>query len=75
MQNNPKSFLYAIPLSVCKLANIKTETYDFLGSKLIMRESGCVITNFRGRPDNDDFNHTFVASGSSAIHKKILRLI
>src|SRR3989344_5465089 len=50
--------------------NQKTEIYDFIGAKLIMREAGCVVTDFKGNPDTDDFNHTFVVSNNMAIHSE-----
>ncbi len=57
------------------MINKKTEIYDFLGAKLIAREAGCIITDFKGKPDADDFNHTFVASNNPEIHRQILPLI
>ncbi len=55
--------------------NQKTEIYDFLGAKLILREAGCVITDAKGKPDTDDFAHTFLASSGEAIHRKVLPLL
>lgn len=55
--------------------NYKTEIYDFLGSKLILRESGCVVTDFSGKTDTDDFNSIFIASNNLKIHKKIIPLV
>ena len=57
------------------MININTELYDFLGAKLIMREAGCVITDFKGNLDTDDFNPTFLASNNWEIHNKILPLL
>lgn len=57
------------------MINYKTEIYDFLGAKLILREAGAVLTDFKGKPDTDDFARTFVASNNSAIHRKILPLL
>ncbi len=57
------------------MINQKTEVYDFLGAKLIIREAGAVITDFKGRADTDDFAHTFVASNNMAIHRRILPLL
>lgn len=76
-------FNWAPAVDFCLLAsgkiesmiNAKTEIYDFLGSKLILREAGAVVTDFKGRPDLDDFNHTFVVSNNQAIHKKMLQLL
>ncbi len=55
--------------------NQKTEIYDFLGAKLILREAGCVITDSEGRPDTDDFSRIFLASCHPLIHRKMLKLI
>lgn len=57
------------------MINKKTEIYDFLGAKLIAREAGCVVSDFLGKPDTDDFNRTFLASNNSDIHRKILPLV
>ncbi|MDO8591111.1 MAG: inositol monophosphatase [bacterium] len=57
------------------MINLKTEVYDFLGAKLILREAGCVVSDFKGKPDTDDFNPTFVVSNNQTIHRKILPLV
>jgi len=57
------------------MINQKTELYDFLGAKLILREAGCIVTDFKGKLDTDDFNRSFIASNNRIIHRKILPLL
>lgn len=76
-------FNWAPAVDFCLLAsgkieamiNQKTEIYDFLGAKLLMREAGCIVTDFKGKKDTDDFNRSFVVSNNLSIHRKVLSLI
>lgn len=56
------------------MLNYDTEIYDFLGSKLILREAGCVVTNLEGG-ESKDFDRTFAVSNNKTIHEQILKLV
>lgn len=57
------------------VVNRKTELHDFLAGKLIAKEAGCVVTDFAGKPERDDLNHTFLASNNLKIHRQVLSLL
>jgi myo-inositol-1(or 4)-monophosphatase len=57
------------------LLNKNTELWDFLAGKLIAKEAGCVVTDLKGKPEENDFNREFLASNNLAIHKKVLPLV
>lgn len=57
------------------VVNKKTELWDFLAAKLIAKEAGCVVTDFKGKPEKNDLNSTFLTSSNMDIHRKVLPLL
>ncbi|MBU6390480.1 inositol monophosphatase, partial [Patescibacteria group bacterium] len=75
---------WSLAYDLCLLASGRIETFvmadgaephDFLAGKLIAREAGCVASDFKGKPEKDDFNREFIASANPAIHRAVLPLI
>jgi myo-inositol-1(or 4)-monophosphatase len=75
--------LWSPALDYCLLAqgkidaiiNNQCEIYDYAAGKLIAKEAGAKITMFDGSDEVDDTNSKFVASNSTEIHEKIIKLI
>lgn len=57
------------------VVNVKTEPWDFLAAKFIVKEAGGIVTDLVGQSETDDFNSSFVASGNIQIHKQIIALL
>ena len=55
--------------------NRKTELHDFLAGKLIAKEAGCIVTDFKGQPEKNDLSHSFLVSNNMKIHRKVLLLL
>ena len=53
----------------------KTELHDFLAGKLIAREAGSIVTDFKGKAEKNDLNRMFLVSSNSDIHRKVLPLL
>ncbi len=56
------------------LINYDNEIYDFLAGKLIAKEAGAVITDFKGKKDQYN-NGIFLASNNKIIHQNILDIL
>lgn len=70
-------------LDLCRVASGKiecfinngNEIYDYAAGKLIIKEAGGIITDFKGKAVVNDRNNVFVASNNKNIHKAILEII
>jgi myo-inositol-1(or 4)-monophosphatase len=67
--------------SICLLAAGKIEAvifskihlYDFCAGKLIAKEAGATVTDFKGMEEKNDANNQFIAS-NGLIHRKLLNI-
>lgn len=57
------------------IINDGNEIYDCAAGKLIAREAGALITDFKGNKDLDDTNRFFLASNGTKIHQEILKIL
>lgn len=73
--------LWSPALDFCLLANGKIEsvivnsdgeTFEVTSGKLIAKEAGAVLTDYKGNPKNDDSDAVFVMSSTKEVHGKIL---
>ncbi len=55
--------------------NRNTELHDFLAGKLIAKEAGCVVTDFKGKAEENDLNRMFLVSNNMTIHRAVLPLL
>lgn len=55
--------------------NNKNEIYDYTAGKVIIREAGALITDFKGKPEENDRSNAFIASNGSNIHRKLLAIV
>lgn len=70
-------------LALCLLASGKLEAfvadnndfYDYAAGKLIVKEAGAKITDFRGRKETDEQNREFLATNGTRIHEEILKTL
>jgi myo-inositol-1(or 4)-monophosphatase len=70
-------------LDFCLLASGKIEAiinngndvYDFVAGKLIAREAGALITDFKGKKELNDKNKIFLASNGTKIHQQLLKIL
>jgi myo-inositol-1(or 4)-monophosphatase len=70
-------------LDFCLLASGKIEAiinngndvYDFVAGKLIAREAGALITDFKGKKELNDKNRIFLASNGTKIHQQLLKIL
>ncbi len=84
-EKNIKRFLVNMSpaLDLCRLAagrleayiNNGNEIYDFAAGKLILKEAGGMVTDFRGNSEIDEKNNIFLASNGTALHHKVLGLL
>lgn len=57
------------------MINYDNEIYDYMPGKLIAREAGAMITDFKGEKDLDDKNNTFLVSNGTRIHQQLLDVL
>lgn len=70
-------------LDLCRLAagrieafiNNGNEIYDFAAGKLILKEAGGLITDFKGKQERDERNNIFLATNGTSIHRKLLEIL
>ncbi len=55
--------------------NHDCEIYDYVAGKLIAREAGALITDFKGDPEKSDKNSAFLASNGTKIHQELLEIL
>lgn len=83
--SNVKRYLtnWSPAFDYCLLASGKIETiinnnnelYDYIAGKIIAREAGAIITDFRGKLQDDRQTSQFVASNKQEIHSQITALL
>ncbi|MFH1565531.1 MAG: inositol monophosphatase [bacterium] len=56
------------------IINDDNEIYDYIAGKLIAKEAGAVVTDFKGREQKDK-DSVFVASNNEVIHKEVLEIV
>ncbi len=57
------------------IINNKNEWYDYAAGKIIAREAGALITNFRGKPETTDRNNQFIISNGTRIHQQLVKIV
>ena len=57
------------------IINNNDEIYDYIAGKLICKEAGAKITDFKDNLDNNDKNGFFLASNGTKIHDTLLKII
>ncbi|TSC52859.1 MAG: hypothetical protein CEO40_183, partial [Parcubacteria group bacterium LiPW_72] len=70
-------------LAFCLLASGKIESiihndneiYDYIAGKLIAKEAGALISDFKGRQEKNDKNSIFLASNGTEIHEQLLKIL
>ncbi|PIR71481.1 MAG: hypothetical protein CO145_01725 [Candidatus Nealsonbacteria bacterium CG_4_9_14_3_um_filter_37_13] len=70
-------------LDLCRLATGKIEAminngneiYDFAAGKLILREAGGLITDFKGEKETDERKTIFLATNGTDIHQELLEIL
>lgn len=73
---------WSVAYDLCSLAlgrievmiNYNCEIHDFAAGKIIAEEAGAFVTDYQGKPA-DDQNCRFVATNGTGIHQKILKLV
>jgi myo-inositol-1(or 4)-monophosphatase len=53
----------------------KSEIYDYIAGKLLAKEAGAIVSDFKGKKEKDERNDKFIASNNKIIHKEILKII
>jgi len=74
---------WSVALDYCLLASGKIEAlilhkvplYDFAAGKIIAREAGALITDFKGNIVNNDNLDIFLTTNGTKLHKEILKLL
>lgn len=74
---------WSVALDLCLLASGKIESiiirelhlWDFVAGKIIAKEAGAVVTDFKGSQEKSEVNDTFLVSNSTKIHNEILELL
>lgn len=56
------------------IINDDNEVYDYIAGKLIAKEAGAIITDFKGG-EQKDRDSVFVASNNEVIHREILEIV
>lgn len=56
------------------IINNNNEVYDYIAGKLIAKEAGAVITDFKGQEQKDK-DSVFVASNNEVIHGEVLEIV
>lgn len=56
------------------IINNKNDLYDYAAGKMIVREAGGKVTDFKGDPVTDK-NDVFIASNGTAIHETLLSIV
>ncbi len=77
------SWNWSVAGDLCFIANGRidslissgTEIHDFAAGKLIAKEAGAKIIDFKGKKETDDLNRYFVISNSEKINKYIFNMI
>jgi len=70
-------------LDLCRLASGKIEAvinngneiYDIAAGKLILKEAGGLITDFKGKKETDERNTIFLATNGTILHRKLLKIL
>lgn len=57
------------------MINNNNELHDNLAGKIIVREAGGKITDFKGKPLKNDRQNVFLASNGTSIHGKLLKIL
>lgn len=57
------------------IINNDCEIYDYVAGKLIAREAGALITDFKGNPEKSDKNSIFLATNGTKIHQELLEIL
>lgn len=57
------------------IINNDNEIYDYIAGKLIAKEAGALITDFKGRQEKNDKNSIFLASNGTEIHEQLLEIL
>lgn len=55
--------------------NHDNEIYDYIAGKLIAKEAGALITDFKGRKETNNKNSIFLASNGTKIHQQLLKIL
>lgn len=70
-------------LDFCLLASGRLEAvifhdcplHDFIPGKLIAKEAGALVTDFKGIKETSDKNNTFLATNGTKLHKELLKIL
>jgi len=70
-------------LELCRVAagrmegfiNNANEIYDFAAGKLIVKEAGGIITNFKGEQEINERNNVFLAANNVNINQELLEIM
>lgn len=54
--------------------NYDNSLYDNLAGKLLIREAGGKITDFKGKPLKNDRVNSFIASNGTALHRQVINI-
>lgn len=57
------------------IINNKNEWCDYAADKIIAREAGALITDFRGKPEKTDRNNQFIISNGTRIHQQLVKIV
>lgn len=57
------------------IINNDNEIYDYIAGKLIIKEAGSLITDFKGRQEKNDKNSVFLATNGTKVHHQILNIL
>lgn len=57
------------------IINNNCELYDFAAGKLIVKEAGGLVTDFKGLPETSDKNQKFICSNGTKIHQHLVQIM
>lgn len=57
------------------IVNNDNELYDYAAGKVIAREAGALITDFRGKAEENDRNSKFLISNGTKLHQQIIEVL
>jgi fructose-1,6-bisphosphatase/inositol monophosphatase family enzyme len=55
--------------------NNRNDIYDYAAGKLIAKEAGAVVTDFKGKKEDDEQNSQFLASNCRKVHDQLLGIL
>ncbi len=57
------------------IINNHNDLYDYCAGKIIIKESGGLITDLKGHPEKNDKSDVFIASNGTKIHNDLLKIV